>query len=153
MLVAHKRTDLAVYEFKRVFHEYDGPVGCPLAWCWLAWRGWRTSLNRPTKWASLASCWAMTVELWKRRSVLKSWVFLSWANRCECFGECIILKGKIPFPRNDNHNYKSGLWNAIVGASARPRKLFFVGIHLFINNELFGALFTGSCTDIRRDPL
>uniref|UniRef100_A0A3P8V1K4 Histone H4 n=1 Tax=Cynoglossus semilaevis TaxID=244447 RepID=A0A3P8V1K4_CYNSE len=31
------------------------------------------SSNRPTRYASLASWRAMTAELWKRRSVLKSW--------------------------------------------------------------------------------
>ena len=26
---------------KHVRHGYDGPAGCPLAWWWHAWRGWR----------------------------------------------------------------------------------------------------------------
>lgn len=40
----------------------------------LAWMAHRlVSSNRPTRYASLASCSAITAELWKRRSVLKSW--------------------------------------------------------------------------------
>merc|ERR1711930_39937 len=40
----------------------------------LAWMAQRlVSSNSPTRQASLASCRAITAELWKRRSVLKSW--------------------------------------------------------------------------------
>jgi hypothetical protein len=38
---------------------------------WIAQR--LVSSNRPTKYASLASCNAITAELWNLRSVLKSW--------------------------------------------------------------------------------
>ena len=30
-------------QFKHVLHGFSWPVGCPLAWWWLSWRGWRTS--------------------------------------------------------------------------------------------------------------
>ncbi|CAL9058230.1 unnamed protein product [Musa banksii] len=40
----------------------------------LAWMAQRlVSSKRPTRYASAASCSAATAELWKRRSVLKSW--------------------------------------------------------------------------------
>ncbi|BAS96270.1 Os06g0159700, partial [Oryza sativa Japonica Group] len=40
----------------------------------LAWMAHRlVSSNSPTRYASAASCSAATAELWKRRSVLKSW--------------------------------------------------------------------------------
>merc|ERR1719397_2169203 len=40
----------------------------------LAWMAQRlVSSNRPTRYASLASCRAITAELWNLRSVLKSW--------------------------------------------------------------------------------
>ena len=40
----------------------------------LAWMAARlVSSNRPTRYASAASCSASTAEDWKRRSVLKSW--------------------------------------------------------------------------------
>ena len=32
-----------VKQLKRVLHGYVLPAGCPLAWWWHAWRGWRTS--------------------------------------------------------------------------------------------------------------